>query len=170
VTSSGRAVLADFGLSSVAMDSRIPALSSTTHSGGTTRWQAPEILLGNRNTVASDVYAFAGVCYEVRFKVYSSVTPCQNNISRQIFTEKVPFFDLAEAAAALRIVNGNLPQKLPSISDDVWSLMEECWGTEPGKRPTAEQIVARLSAPPINAAPTNAAPDWQPSYTGGSNG
>jgi hypothetical protein len=65
----------------------------------------------------------------------------------------------------MHVVNGNLPQKLSSISDDVWPLMEECWGTEPGKRPMAQQIVARLGDPPIGATPTNAASDWEPLYT-----
>jgi serine/threonine protein kinase len=66
VTRSGRAVIAGFGQSSTFMDSEIPALSSTVQqSGGTLRWQAPELLKGNPNTVESDVYAFAGVCYEV---------------------------------------------------------------------------------------------------------
>ncbi|KAJ7933117.1 kinase-like domain-containing protein, partial [Mycena leptocephala] len=146
VTRSGRAVLADFGLSSVVMDSKIPALSSSVHSGGTTRWLAPEVLHGNRNSVASDVYAFACVCYE-------------------IFTGKIPFFEVSEHAVVMHVVNGNLPQKLSSISDAVWPLMEECWGTEPGKRPMAQQIVARLGDPPIGATPTNAASDWEPLYT-----
>jgi serine/threonine protein kinase len=35
-------------------------------SAGTMRWRAPELLLGEEpNTYASDVYAFAMVCYEV---------------------------------------------------------------------------------------------------------
>jgi serine/threonine protein kinase len=67
VTRSGRAVIADFGQSSIFMNSGIPALSSTVQqSGGTLRWQAPELLKGSLNSVESDVYAFAGVCYEVR--------------------------------------------------------------------------------------------------------
>ncbi|KAJ7731353.1 kinase-like domain-containing protein, partial [Mycena metata] len=146
VTRSGRAVLADFGLSSVVVDSEIPALSSTTRSGGTTRWQAPELLRGSRNSAASDVYAFACVCYE-------------------IFTEKVPFFELTDYAVVLHVHKCNIPQKLSGIPDDIWPLMEECWETEPGKRPMAKDIVARLSAPPICAAPTNAASDWEPLYT-----
>jgi serine/threonine protein kinase len=56
------------------MDSRIPALTSTTRSGGSTRWQAPELFRGSRNSAASDVYAFACVCYEVSSKVHSSVS------------------------------------------------------------------------------------------------
>jgi serine/threonine protein kinase len=66
VTRSGRAVIADFGHSSIVMNSGIPALSSTVpQSGGTLRWRAPEILNEGPTSVKSDVYAFGGVCYEV---------------------------------------------------------------------------------------------------------
>ncbi|KAJ7698157.1 kinase-like domain-containing protein [Mycena metata] len=148
VTRSGRAVLADFGLASVAMNSKIPALSSTVHSGGTTRWQAPELLHpdGTRTSFMSDVYAFACVYYE-------------------IFTEKVPFFEVAESAVVWHVHSGNIPRKLPSIPDNLWPLMEECWRPEPGKRPLVKDIVARLSAPSIGAVPTNTASDWEPLYT-----
>jgi serine/threonine protein kinase len=68
-----RACLADFGLSTAA-DSKY---MSTTRPRGTLRWQAPELLLDvldsdspspeRRNTFATDVYAFALVCYEASF-------------------------------------------------------------------------------------------------------
>ncbi|KAJ7870633.1 hypothetical protein B0H14DRAFT_2234874, partial [Mycena olivaceomarginata] len=70
----------------------------------------------------SDVYAFVCVCYE-------------------IFTEKIPFFEVGDHAVMWHVVRGDLPRKFLSISDDVWRLMGECWGTEPEKRPMAKQIV-----------------------------
>jgi len=146
VSRSGRAVLTDFGLSTVVMDSNIAGFSTTLESGGTLRWQAPELLKGDRNSVKSDVYAFAGVSYE-------------------IFTGKVPFFEFGERAILLHILSGNIPQKSSSISDDVWTLMKECWDTDPKKRPTAKNIVARLGNRRIGATPTKAAADWDPSYT-----
>jgi serine/threonine protein kinase len=76
VTHSGRAVLADFGLSSVVTDSKIHVFSaSTLKTGGTVRWQAPELFSESRNSLASDVYAFACVCYEVRSNVHSIREP-----------------------------------------------------------------------------------------------
>ncbi|KAH0582049.1 hypothetical protein H2248_011708 [Termitomyces sp. 'cryptogamus'] len=70
---SGRAYLADFGLSSVTDPEIIkwtsqPAIGSK---GGTTRWKAPELFkfktttIQAYNTKASDVYAWACICYEV---------------------------------------------------------------------------------------------------------
>ncbi|KAF8991733.1 kinase-like domain-containing protein [Cyathus striatus] len=69
VTSSGRPCLGDFGLSSM-MDSEAlkwTSLQSTKTTGGTTRWQAPELfdpLVDHAlPTKESDVYAFGCVCY-----------------------------------------------------------------------------------------------------------
>ncbi|KAJ7828484.1 kinase-like domain-containing protein [Mycena olivaceomarginata] len=67
VTSSGRACIADFGLSSI-IDAIVRA--------GTVRYQAPELLSGDSsNHFVSDIYAFACLCYE-------------------ILTGKLPFFEI----------------------------------------------------------------------------
>jgi serine/threonine protein kinase len=69
ITRSGRAVLADFGLAT-AIDSKTIAMThnSTTKTGGTVRWQAPELhnpQMQQHNNKATDIYAFGCVCYEV---------------------------------------------------------------------------------------------------------
>lgn len=74
VHNSGRALLADFGLSAVT-DPQIlkwTSQSSAASKGGTTRWQAPELFDMDtdetvNNSKASDVYALGCVLYEVRF-------------------------------------------------------------------------------------------------------
>ncbi|KAJ7121957.1 hypothetical protein C8R43DRAFT_48929 [Mycena crocata] len=146
VTRSGRAVLADFGISSVT-DSKILQLStSTIKSGGTLRWQAPELFSGSRNSFASDIYAFSCVCYE-------------------ILTGSLPFPDLTDVAVMYQVMHGHRPARSSKISDEVWNLMTDCWQTEPEQRPSAEEIVFRLRDLPIGAVPTNAASDWDPWYT-----
>ncbi|KAJ6526937.1 hypothetical protein DFH09DRAFT_1187168 [Mycena vulgaris] len=147
VTRSGRAVLADFGLSSVT-DSKILLLTtSTLKTGGTARWQAPELFTGSLNSFASDVYAFACVCYE-------------------IFTGNHPFHELVNDVAVMyQVMQGSRPKQQSSIPDEVWNLMVECWKPEPEQRPSADEIVFSLRDRPIGATPTDAASDWDPWYT-----
>ncbi|KAJ6465314.1 kinase-like domain-containing protein, partial [Mycena sanguinolenta] len=146
VTQSGRAVLADFGLASVA-DSKVLVSTSSSKRGGTVRWQAPELFGECRNSFASDVYAFSCVCYE-------------------IFTGDLPFCDLLkDGAVILAVMEGKRPRRSSSIPDNVWDLMAECWKAVPEERPSATHIVSRLRDPPICAIPTDAASDWDPCYT-----
>jgi serine/threonine protein kinase len=70
ITKSRRACIGDFGLAT-AKDSKTLVMSHTsaTKTGGTLRWQAPELLSpdeAQHSSKASDIYAFACVCYEVR--------------------------------------------------------------------------------------------------------
>ena len=64
--------------------------------GGTMRWQAPELLRGDaeeagcdwqRNSQASDIYAFACVCYEVRppFQSAIALNRLRSNITKDVF-------------------------------------------------------------------------------------
>ena len=71
VDSSGRAYVADFGLSAV-NESKIACWTSNAvgSKGGTVRWQAPELNDPEiddtvHNSKESDVYAWGCVCYEV---------------------------------------------------------------------------------------------------------
>ncbi|KAJ7466906.1 kinase-like domain-containing protein [Mycena latifolia] len=147
VTRSGRAVLADFGLSSVTDSKILLMTTSTIKAGGTVRWQAPELFAGSRNSFASDVYAFACVCYE-------------------IFTGNFPFHELVnDVAVMFHVMQGNRPKQPSGIMDEIWTVMTECWEADPEQRPSAAQIVFRLRDRPICAFPTDAASDWDPWYT-----
>ncbi|KAJ7740620.1 kinase-like domain-containing protein [Mycena metata] len=154
VTPSGRACIADFGLSSI-----ITSVSSIqfTHSskptqGGTTRYQAPELLRGGHNDTLSDIYAFAGVAYE-------------------ILTGTPPFPDLrTDGAVVTAVLRGDRPLQPDSCSgtpslDGLWKLLQDCWEEQPARRPTAAQIVQRLMSPDIQATKMQSAPDWDESFT-----
>ncbi|KAG5637004.1 hypothetical protein H0H81_006148 [Sphagnurus paluster] len=157
VSDAGRACLADFGLSSV-VDScgpRCPDLSSRNAEGGTLRYQAPELNdpdHENPRTFASDVYAFAFVCYE-------------------IFTDDHPFPELNQNyAVVIKVAKGERPNQPKEnhivergLDDRMWSLMEDCWQQDPRDRPTAVEVVARLQRLAVDPRPAGGWGELSPS-------
>ncbi|KAF8066910.1 kinase-like domain-containing protein [Lyophyllum atratum] len=146
IDDAGRARLADFGISSVS-DKEILAWttqSAAASQGGTVRWQAPELFdVDNdevvENNVASDVYAWSCVCYE-------------------IFTGDVPYMDFNNPATVMmKILSGILPAR-PSethgawqewgLTESIWLLMEDCWVRDPAQRPSIEEVLSKLAPNP----------------------
>lgn len=110
-------------------------------SGDGVRYSAPE-LLGDMNhftvthpdtylrpTTCSDTYSFAMLILEC-------------------ITEKMPFSNLSRDDAVIhaRIGRRQLPPRPDGqdpknrVSDDLWTLMVNCWTIKPGQRPTMEDI------------------------------
>ncbi|KAG6823840.1 hypothetical protein H0H92_008922 [Tricholoma furcatifolium] len=147
----GRACVADFGLSSIS-DQEILAwtsISSAESKGGTARYQAPELFdlengEQNRNTMASDVYAWACVTYE-------GITLMTVH---QIFAGEVPFAHLTRDLVIMKSVStGAQPARPPAsstswgvwgLTDDIWSLMQACWALRPDARPSVEAVTSCL--------------------------
>ncbi|THU88759.1 kinase-like protein, partial [Dendrothele bispora CBS 962.96] len=134
ITPTGRAAIADFGLSRVANSEALNWSSLSTSNqgrGGSARWLAPECLIeGNNVTYASDVYAFGGVCYEV-------------------FTGLIPFHECThDAAVIFQLMKGKRPTR-PSdastrLNDEIWGIMQDCWDQEPFERPVTNTLPSRL--------------------------
>ncbi|KAK7019396.1 hypothetical protein VNI00_018085 [Paramarasmius palmivorus] len=140
ITRSHRACLADFGLSHIADSQVFKVTSTVTHSAGTARWSAPEIHTGASSSTQSDIYSVGCLFYE-------------------IVTGLLPFHNLPnEAAVLLAVLRGLRPEKPEGIDirDWLWSLMNDCWATEPVSRPTAENLLQRFPAD-RSASPTE---DW----------
>lgn len=162
---SGRGRLADFGLSAVT-DPKIlkwTSQSSAASKGGSIRWQAPELFGAESdelvpNSKASDIYAWACVCYEVRcFAPHQR--PSLTHVT-QIFTGSVPFFEFGrDSTVMLKVGLGKRPSRpcetSPSwvewgLTEDIWSLKQHCWNDDPTQRPSADAIAARLSSTSTN--------------------
>jgi len=144
VTPSGRACIADFGLSTIVDKMSLQFTHSTSSvRGGTARYQAPELLSGESlNHFGSDIYAFACVCYE-------------------IFTGKVPFFELAnEIAVGIKVIGGYRPLKPEIIPDKVWTLLEACWAQSHSNRPSMTQIRQRIVGPSMPGLSPPFMADW----------
>ncbi|KAG6907392.1 hypothetical protein DXG01_009039 [Tephrocybe rancida] len=158
IDSSGRASLCDFGLASVTDPKIIKWTSQSTMAskGGTTRWQAPELHESEDtaeevyNTKATDVFAWAGVCYE-------------------IFTGCLPFFEIPHPITIMsKIVQGHIPTcpehenaawQARGLNERVWNLMKECWHFKPSTRPDMTQILLKLAAE--NVTDTRPPPEWE---------
>ncbi|KAG6807514.1 hypothetical protein H0H92_007189 [Tricholoma furcatifolium] len=151
IDASGRAALGDFGLSSVT-DPQIlqwTSQSAVASKGGTTRWQAPELLRTDigpaHNTKASDVFAFTSVCYE-------------------IFTGRHPYFESSKALGITKKILGGVTPTRPDdidiawkqygLNNDIWDLMQDCWKFEPSERLNMGEVILRLNvSKPVDARP-----------------
>ncbi|KAG9013560.1 hypothetical protein FRB90_005915 [Tulasnella sp. 427] len=89
----------------------------------TLRWAAPELLNAKAPSLASDMWAFAWICWEV-------------------MTGNFPFYDVqSDGLVIVHLATGNMP----TISDDrqlsqlraLCSLMSDCWSIDPQRRPAA---------------------------------
>ncbi|KAJ6460980.1 kinase-like domain-containing protein, partial [Mycena sanguinolenta] len=130
VDEEGHARLADFGL---AFWVDATTKDSSTRAGST-RWMAPELLHPEsvqltkfRRTLATDVYAFACVCYEL---YHQDLKP--------------PFFELQDGAVILAVTAGQRPRRLNRISSETWLVIQACWAQQPETRLRTADIVEKL--------------------------
>ncbi|KAG6917356.1 hypothetical protein DXG01_002821 [Tephrocybe rancida] len=165
VDRSGRAYLADFGLSNIddPLIAHWTSQSSVASKGGSVRWQAPELHRAEsdnndteieesftvHNTEMSDVYAWGCLCYE-------------------IFTGRLPFHTIRlPSAVMLRILEGQFPSRPRAddpawishgLTESIWELMEKCWALDPAARPEMSTIVSKLN---LEKPVTDPRPDAQ---------
>ncbi|TEB27456.1 kinase-like protein [Coprinellus micaceus] len=143
VTQSGRACVADFGLSSVSESdvTRWSSFVSSTVPGGTARWQAPELFNPDvdiiKPTKMSDIYSLGCVFYE-------------------IFTGRIPFYEAPREPTVISWVQAGKKPSKPShespsftewgLSDALWkSCIEEAWARAPEERATIPYLILKLA-------------------------
>jgi len=66
----------------------------------------------------------------------------------EVFTDKIPFGEQKNEAAALRISLGDRPEmpenaQAVGLTSEIWTLLESCWQQNPKRRPTMEEVVMR---------------------------
>ncbi|KAG2156438.1 kinase-like domain-containing protein [Suillus clintonianus] len=126
----GTACIADFGLS--LMYSEVISASQASWTStlkGNMRWMAPELLVPEqedgsptRPSEQSDMYSFGGIML-------------------QVLTNKIPYYYLPnDATIVLCIARSEKPSRTryPSLPDDYWLFVEQCWSTHPWDRPSTE--------------------------------
>ncbi len=125
--------IADFGLSRETDD----GVYSTKTRGQKlpVKWLAPECMLLQQFSSASDVWAFGVVLYEVA----TFGLP--------------PYPELTAVETAKLIIKEGLRITQPSVcSDEFYSLMSDCWEEHPSSRPTFRALRLQLSELAKNAA------------------
>ncbi|KIM74323.1 hypothetical protein PILCRDRAFT_706883 [Piloderma croceum F 1598] len=138
ISPSGRACLADTGQAAPKNIKDLLMTDTILGTEGTLKWRAPELLLAKSNddtrlvTQATDVYAFAMVCYEM-------------------FSGELPFRDFSDQKLASALVQGERPprpfhplSRLRGLDDDMWDVVEVCWNQDAEKRLEASQVVECL--------------------------
>jgi serine/threonine protein kinase len=137
-------------------DATLGAASTTQR--GSARWMAPELhdyQLEFKHTKASDVYAFACLCIEVRILGRFGVRHLF--IPEQIYTGEQPFWNIKqELMVALQILNQKRPPRPSSLglsegtramSDRLWTIVQACWAHGPSDRPDMDKVLELIMSP-----------------------
>ncbi len=135
LTTSGRVKLMDFGIAK-RFDSQ--RLTRVNHLIGTLEYMAPELLLGQPPSVASDLYAVGVLLYE-------------------LLTGKMPFEATSEPALIDAIAKQKripISRYQPNLPGEVTSLLSQLLHKNPAQRPlTAQLLQAALMALPAPKTP-----------------
>ncbi|NMO15358.1 protein kinase [Pyxidicoccus fallax] len=135
VAPEGRVVIVDFGLATE-LHERLPARGGAS-GGGTLPYMAPEQLRGGPLTPASDLYAVGLVLYEA----LTGLRPFRNETG---------FFLTGDAERLLQRRLSEPPPDpralVPGIPDDLAELTLSLLSPEPGARPDADALLARLAS------------------------
>lgn len=164
ITSTGKACLADFGLSKLVTDSTWASSSNSAVGHSHELFTAPEILFfepdesfhqmskasrpkNPEKTTESDLYSFACVCYEVNACTFFG-TRIELTSLVQIFTGNPRFSNIGNMLRRLTAIQENevvaQPENMP---DKMWELVRRCWERRPSLRPTATQFLQAFGIP-----------------------
>lgn len=131
ITRSGRAKVADFGISKlVKNNSGIMIGEKILHTGeiGSYLWMSPEVLSHETYNQMSDIYSFGLIIY----KVFSESEPweeCNLNAVQHMYAKH----------------NRALPEIRSTGNTHIDSLVKQCISYNPTDRPTANDILVRLT-------------------------
>src|SRR6266542_5974596 len=112
-------VISDFGISK----SSIESTNDDNEIYGVISYMAPEILQEKGYTTASDIYSFGMIMWE-------------------LMTGRMPFWDQKDdIELIIKICKGFRPSIITNAPKGYIELMQECWNSDPNKRPTANDII-----------------------------
>ncbi|KZP09930.1 kinase-like protein [Athelia psychrophila] len=139
----GKALLVDFGLSSIKVQFEGTSYWSST-AGGAIRWRAPELLPRWPVEEDSDLDSFVPDL-RVACDIFSFGCVMLHTISG-----KLPYFNIpshCESVVVMCLSSGQRPRRPdePLLTDAYWGLVNWCWGKSACARPTAKEVRLRVS-------------------------
>jgi serine/threonine-protein kinase len=125
-----RPLLTDFGIARLA---DAPSVTRTSQVVGTPYYLAPEVISGQQPTPAVDVYASGIMFFE-------------------LMTGRPPFRG-ADAMEVFQAHQTQPPPRPDGVSDQIWAVIAAALAKDPGRRPDANGLAARLRAAVGNGGP-----------------
>ena len=117
-----QAIIGDLGLSKSAIES----LEDDNEIYGIIPYVAPEIFKGQKYTKASDIYSFGMIMWE-------------------LMTGRRPFWnENHDNDLIIEICDGHRPPIVNNAPKGYIELMQECWHSDPNKRPTALELYEKI--------------------------
>jgi len=125
--------VADFGISKTKQLCGTLSRENT----GTMRWRAPEVLCN----LEKQIHTSDGEMLKYPFKadVYSFAMVCS-----EILTGVLPFPTISGQSVVKKVLNGERPRLPDHCPNELRLLIEECWGSEPNRRPSFAKIICEL--------------------------
>ncbi|RGB42699.1 kinase-like domain-containing protein, partial [Rhizophagus diaphanus] len=115
-TKRSSAITGDFGLSKSAIE------SSDDEVYGIIPYVAPEVFQGQKYTKASDIYSYGMIMWE-------------------LMTGRRPFWDKShDTDLIIEICDGLRPPIVTNAPEGYIELMQQCWHSDPNKRPNVREI------------------------------
>lgn len=111
--------VADFGLARIVDDD---VRKSLTGSKFRIKWTAPEVVMGNKASIKSDVWSFGVLLFEI------------------ITYGRFPYPDLSNEAILTKLQQGYRMPQPKECSYKYYNIMLRCWREEPENRPTFEAL------------------------------
>ncbi|KIJ12111.1 hypothetical protein PAXINDRAFT_171393, partial [Paxillus involutus ATCC 200175] len=138
VDANGRACISDFGLSTLLTELGGSTYATSSHTQGTLRWTAPELL---DTQVPDDEDNLPDIYPTPQSDVYSF-----GRIMLQVLTGKIPFHYYPREPQVLSAISKAMIPKRPSrtlVTDRQWTFMQRCWMPIDGdeSRPGDDEIV-----------------------------
>ena len=115
------AITGDLGISKSAID------NDNNKIYGVIPYVAPEVFQKQKYSKASDIYSFGTIMWE-------------------LMTGRKPFWNKShDAELVIKICDGLRPSVVNNAPKSYVKLMQECWDTDPKKRPVADDVYIKIS-------------------------